>query len=40
VRIKDNFEGQMPKWNLANVQKNGDVYEVKLAKGQKLEAAL
>ena len=40
VRIKDNFEGQIPKWNLANVQKNGDVYEVKLAKGQKLEATL
>lgn len=39
VRIKDNFEGQSPKWNPGNVHKNGDVYEVKLAKGQKLEAS-
>ena len=39
VRIKDNFGGQSPKWNLGNVHKNGDVYEVKLAKGQKLEAS-
>lgn len=38
VRIKDDFQGQKPKWNLNNVQKNGDVYEVKLTKGQKLEA--
>ncbi|TDE30382.1 hypothetical protein E0I61_05145 [Flavobacterium ranwuense] len=38
VRIKDNFQGQKPKWSLKNVQKNGNVYEVKLAKGQKLEA--
>jgi len=38
VRIKDNFQGHVPKWNLNIVQKNGDVYEVKLAKGQRLEA--
>jgi alpha-L-fucosidase 2 len=38
VRIKDDFQGQKPKWNLNFVKKNGDVYEVKLAKGQKLEA--
>ena len=38
VRIADNFNGQVPKWNLADVQKHGDVYEVKLSEGQKLEA--
>ncbi|WP_310559680.1 glycosyl hydrolase family 95 catalytic domain-containing protein [Flavobacterium sp.] len=38
VRVKDNFEGQIPKWNLDNVKKIGDIFEVKLAKGQKLEA--
>lgn len=38
VRIKDNFQGQNPKWNLGGVQRNVDVYEVKLAKGQRLEA--
>jgi alpha-L-fucosidase 2 len=37
VRIMDNFQGEKPKWNSANVQKNGDVYEVNLTKGQKLE---
>jgi alpha-L-fucosidase 2 len=39
VRINDNFGGQSPKWNLGNVNKNGNVYEVKLSKGQKLEAS-
>jgi alpha-L-fucosidase 2 len=38
VHVKDNFQGQKPKWNLGNVQKKGDVYEVKLSKGQTLEA--
>jgi alpha-L-fucosidase 2 len=38
VRIKDNFQGQKPKWNLGKVQKKGDIYEVKLSKGQTLEA--
>lgn len=38
VRVKDDFQGQNPQWNSSNVQKRGNVYEVKLAKGQKLEA--
>ncbi len=38
VRIKDNFNGQLPKWNIPNVKKKGNVYEANLAKGQKLEA--
>jgi len=38
VRIKDNFQGQKPKWNITDVQKNGDLYEIKLVKGQELEA--
>jgi alpha-L-fucosidase 2 len=38
VRIKDDFQGEKPKWNTANVQKHGNVYEVKLNKGQILEA--
>jgi alpha-L-fucosidase 2 len=37
VRIKDNFNGQKPRWNLPNVQKQGNVYQVNLAKGQVLE---
>lgn len=38
VRIQDNFQGKSPKWNLNKVKKNGNIYEVKLDKGQKLEA--
>ena len=38
VRIKDNFNGRKPKWNIKNVHKTGDIYEVNLAKGQKLSA--
>jgi alpha-L-fucosidase 2 len=38
LRIKDNFKGQSPKWNVKKVQKEGDVYLVHLVKGQKLEA--
>jgi len=38
VRIKDDFQGHKPKWSNKNVQKNGDVYEVELSKGQKIEA--
>jgi len=39
VRIKDDFSGHKPKWSLPNVRKEGDIYEVNLTKGQKLEAA-
>jgi alpha-L-fucosidase 2 len=39
VRIQDNFQGKSPKWNLDNVKKNGNIFEVKLDKGQKLEAS-
>jgi alpha-L-fucosidase 2 len=38
VRIKDDFNGQKPKWSLGNVQKKAGVYEVILAKGQKVDA--
>ncbi|WP_316815407.1 glycosyl hydrolase family 95 catalytic domain-containing protein [Pedobacter nyackensis] len=38
VKIKDNFNGRVPKWNVKNVNKAGDIYEIKLAKGQKLTA--
>jgi len=38
VRIKDSFNGQTPKWSLANVQKKGDVFQIDLVKGQKLVA--
>ena len=37
VRIKDNFKGQKPKWNLTDVRKTGEIYEFSLVKGQKLE---
>jgi alpha-L-fucosidase 2 len=38
IRIKDNFEGRVPVWSLPNIKKNGDLFEVNLSKGQKLEA--
>ncbi len=38
VRIRDDFNGQKPKWNYPNVHKKGNIYEVNLAKGQQLEA--
>ncbi|MBB2147991.1 glycosyl hydrolase family 95 catalytic domain-containing protein [Pedobacter gandavensis] len=38
LRIKDNFDGRVPKWNVKKVLKTGDVYEVNLEKGQKLKA--
>jgi alpha-L-fucosidase 2 len=40
VRIKDNFDGRTPEWSVKNVEKTGDVFTVKLARGQKLEAWL
>lgn len=40
VRIKDTFNGQAPKFNVPNVLKKGGIYEVNLAKGQKLEATM
>jgi len=38
LRIKDNFMGKTPKWNVKNVNKADGVYEVYLNKGQKLTA--
>ncbi len=38
LRVKDNFKGQTPKWNVKDVRKKGEVFEVNLTKGQKLEA--
>lgn len=37
VRIKDNFNGQTPKWNLPGVAKRGDIYQVNLEKGAVLK---
>jgi len=39
LRIKDNFDGRVPKWNLKGITKAGDVYELNLNKGQKLIAS-
>jgi alpha-L-fucosidase 2 len=38
VRIKDNFNGKTPKWNMEKVKKTGDIYEINLKVGEKLEA--
>jgi alpha-L-fucosidase 2 len=38
VRIKDNFDGRTPEWNIKNVKKFGDIFYVNMLKGQKLEA--
>lgn len=39
LRIKDNFDGRTPKWNVKGVTKIAGVYEVNLNKGQKLNAS-
>ncbi|WP_316839101.1 glycosyl hydrolase family 95 catalytic domain-containing protein [Pedobacter gandavensis] len=39
LRIKDNFGGRTPKWNVKGITKTGDVYELNLNKGQKLNAS-
>jgi alpha-L-fucosidase 2 len=38
VRIKDSFGGKTPKWNVEKVKKTGDIYEINLKAGEKLEA--
>jgi alpha-L-fucosidase 2 len=38
VRIKDNFNGRTPEWNVKNVKKTGDIFYVNVVRGQKLEA--
>ncbi|MHA4810933.1 alpha-L-fucosidase [Flavitalea flava] len=40
LRIKDNFEGRIPQWNVKHVKKTGDIYEVEVTRGQKVEATL
>jgi alpha-L-fucosidase 2 len=40
VRIRDNFGGRIPKWNVSGVKKVGDHFEITLKKGQTLEATL
>ncbi|MNP92706.1 hypothetical protein D3C85_52180 [compost metagenome] len=37
VKIKDDFNGQTPKWNVKKVKKTGDIYEIALKAGEKLE---
>lgn len=38
LRIKDNFDGAVPKWNTNKVSKIGDIYEINVKKGQTVEA--
>lgn len=38
VRIKDNFNGRTPEWNVKNVKKTEDIFYVNVVRGQKLEA--
>ncbi len=40
VRVRDNFGGRTPKWNLVHVNREGNNYVVELKKGQVLEATL
>jgi hypothetical protein len=40
VRIHDNFDGRTPRWSLPGVERVGVCYEVRLSKGQAVEAAL
>lgn len=40
LRIRDNFGGREPKWNLAGVTTAGDNFEIKLKAGQSLAAEL
>jgi len=40
VKIRDNFGGREPKWNRSGVKKVGEDFEIKLRRGQILEAAL
>lgn len=40
VRIRDNFGGRVPTWNLEQVQKDGKDYVAMLTRGQVLEASL
>lgn len=38
VRIKDNFEGETPKWNSKKVKLQNGIYEIYIKAGEKLEA--
>ena len=40
VRIRDNFEGRQPVWNLGKVKKTGSNYLATLSQGQTLTATL
>lgn len=40
VRIRDNFSGRRPEWNRADVRRVGENFEVRLSKGQSVEATL
>ena len=39
LRIKDNFDHQHPHWNLHNLKKTGNIYELMLKKGQTLKGS-
>lgn len=40
IRIRDNFGGRVPRWNREGVKKIGDNHEIKLKRGQQIEATL
>jgi alpha-L-fucosidase 2 len=40
VRIRDNFGGRAPRWSRGDVRKSGEDFEVRLDKGQAIEATL
>lgn len=40
LRIRDNFEGHAPDWNRDDVQRDGDDFLFKIAKGEVIEATL
>ncbi len=40
LRIRDNFEGRMPRWNREGVSKSGRDFEVNLKVGEAIEATL
>jgi len=40
LRVRDNFDGRVPKWSRSGVHKVGDCFEFSLKKGQSIEATL
>jgi alpha-L-fucosidase 2 len=40
LRIRDNFDGRNPEWNVPNVKKVGQNFEISVTAGQVIEATL